>query len=71
MAQAPVIVWFRQVMRLADHPALLAALATGQRIVPVFILDDDGKTYPQPIVDHAAARARALAAYEAMRAASG
>lgn len=41
MAQAPVIVWFRQVMRLADHPALLAAVATGQQIVPVFILDDD------------------------------
>ena len=30
-----------------------------------------GKTYPRPIVDHAWARARALAAYEEIRAASG
>ncbi len=29
-----------------------------------------GKTYPQPIVDHAAARARALAAYETVKAAA-
>lgn len=29
-----------------------------------------GKTYPHPIVDHAAARARALSAYEAVKAAS-
>ena len=41
MAQGPVIVWFRQVMRLADHPALLAAVATGHAIVPAYILDDE------------------------------
>lgn len=40
MVKQPVIVWFRQVMRLADHPALLAAIATGQPIVAVFVLDD-------------------------------
>ena len=42
MAQEPVIVWFRQAMRLADHPALLAAVASGRPVVPVYILDDDG-----------------------------
>ena len=38
---APVsICWFRQDLRLADNPALVAAAAHG-RIVPVFILDDE------------------------------
>jgi deoxyribodipyrimidine photo-lyase len=41
MARGPVIVWFRQVMRLADHPALLAAVATGHPVIPVYILDDE------------------------------
>jgi deoxyribodipyrimidine photo-lyase len=36
----PVILWFRDDLRLADHAALLAAQETGQPIVPVFILDD-------------------------------
>ena len=35
----PVIMWFRQDLRLADHPALTAAAAAGP-VVPVFILDD-------------------------------
>ena len=34
------ICWFRQDLRLADNPALVAAAAHG-RILPVFILDDD------------------------------
>ena len=38
---APVIVWFRQDLRLADNPALHAAAATGSPVFPVFILDDD------------------------------
>ncbi len=37
----PVIVWFRQDLRLADNPALHAAASTGAPILPVFILDDD------------------------------
>ena len=36
----PVIVWFRQDLRLADNPALHAAAATGAPVFPVFILDD-------------------------------
>jgi deoxyribodipyrimidine photo-lyase len=35
----PVIMWFRQDLRLADNPALLAAAAAGP-VIPVFILDD-------------------------------
>lgn len=34
------LVWFRRDLRLAGNPALQAALARGQPIVPVFILDD-------------------------------
>jgi len=37
----PVIVWFRQDLRLADNPALTAAVATGEEVVPVYILDPD------------------------------
>jgi deoxyribodipyrimidine photo-lyase len=36
----PILVWFRQDLRLADNPALVAAIATGQPVVPVYILDD-------------------------------
>ncbi len=38
---APVILWFRRDLRLADQPALAAAVASGAPIIPVFILDDD------------------------------
>jgi len=33
------IMWFRRDLRLTDNPALLAAIETGEAIVPVFILD--------------------------------
>jgi deoxyribodipyrimidine photo-lyase len=35
----PVLMWFRQDLRLADHPALTAAAAGP--VIPVFILDDE------------------------------
>ena len=38
---APVIVWFRQDLRLHDNPALHAAARSGQPILPVFILDEE------------------------------
>ena len=38
---APIIVWFRQDLRLHDHAALSAAAATGAPIIPVYVLDDD------------------------------
>lgn len=37
--RAPVIVWFRRDLRLDDHPALDAALASGRPVVPVVVLD--------------------------------
>ncbi|WP_380874972.1 deoxyribodipyrimidine photo-lyase [Sphingomonas sp. DBB INV C78] len=38
---APVILWFRQDMRLSDQRALAAATAEGP-VVPLYVLDDDG-----------------------------
>lgn len=38
---APVILWFRRDLRLSDNPALAAAAATGDPVVPVFILDEE------------------------------
>jgi deoxyribodipyrimidine photo-lyase len=35
------ILWFRQDLRLADHPALHAALAAAGHVVPVYVLDTD------------------------------
>jgi len=35
------LVWFRQDLRLADNPALLAALRRGGPIIPVFIWASD------------------------------
>ena len=37
---APVILWFRQDLRLTDNPALDHALRTGRPLIPVYILDD-------------------------------
>ncbi|NBB84130.1 MAG: deoxyribodipyrimidine photo-lyase [Alphaproteobacteria bacterium] len=39
-APAPLILWFRLDLRLADNPALAAAVASGRPILPVFVLDD-------------------------------
>ena len=41
MNEQKVIVWFRQDLRLADNPALFAAIKIG-KIIPVFILDQAG-----------------------------
>lgn len=41
MSDAPLILWFRRDLRLADHPMLSAALATGRVLVPVFVLDPE------------------------------
>lgn len=42
----PVILWFRRDLRLADNPALSAAVATGRPVLPVYILDDAGDGRP-------------------------
>lgn len=44
--EAPVLLWFRRDLRLADNPALAAAMATGRPIVPVFILDEAPERRP-------------------------
>ena len=35
----PSIMWFRRDLRLADHPALSAAVAAEDSVVPLFVLD--------------------------------
>ena len=38
MSATPVVLWFRRDLRLADHPALCAAVAEGP-VTPLFVLD--------------------------------
>ena len=38
---ATVICWFHHDLRIGDHPALTAAIASGAAVLPVYILDDD------------------------------
>ena len=38
---SPIIVWFRQDLRLADNPALIHAAASGQPLLCIYILDDE------------------------------
>ena len=35
------IVWFRNDLRLADNPALIAGLGSGRPVIPVFVLDEE------------------------------
>lgn len=48
MSRSPIIVWFRQDLRLADNPALSAAVNRGAPAIPVFIWapDEDGDWPP-------------------------
>ena len=39
---APILVWLRRDLRLADQPAFHAAAASGAPVVPVYVLDDEG-----------------------------
>ncbi len=38
---SPAIVWFRNDLRVSDHPALHAAASERRPVVPVYVLDDD------------------------------
>src|ERR1700761_6323814 len=40
---APILLWFRDDLRLADNPALHAAATTGQKLICVYVLDDNSK----------------------------
>lgn len=61
---APALLWFRDDLRLADNPALVAAVQSKRPLICVRIFDDElgpagvtlGKTYPHPIVAHERAR---------------
>ena len=44
--QAPVLVWFREDLRTADHPALSAAAATGRPVIPLYVLDTSSERRP-------------------------
>ncbi len=37
----PILLWFRRDLRLADHPALRAAIEESRPIIPLYILDDE------------------------------
>ncbi len=41
MSTAPILIWFRQDLRLNDNRALSAACETGRPILPVYVLDDE------------------------------
>lgn len=37
MKESPLIIWFRQDLRIEDHPALLAAVQQNKPVIPLFI----------------------------------
>ena len=41
MSVGPSIVWFRDDLRVADHPALVAAVERGAPVVCVYVLDEE------------------------------
>lgn len=43
MSDAPSIVWFRDDLRVADHPALHAAIERGAPITCVYVLDEESR----------------------------
>jgi deoxyribodipyrimidine photo-lyase len=42
MSGAPVILWFRDDLRIADHPALAAAARVGAPLLCLYVLDEGG-----------------------------
>lgn len=43
MTSSPSIVWFRDDLRLADHPALRAALDRGEPVIGLYVLDEESE----------------------------
>lgn len=43
---SPAIVWFRRDLRTADNPALAAAIATGRRVIALYVHDEDAAFAP-------------------------
>jgi len=49
-SDAPCIVWFRDDLRLSDHPALQAAAATGRPLICLYVFDETSEpSGPRPI----------------------
>jgi deoxyribodipyrimidine photo-lyase len=46
MDQEPIIVWFRNDLRLADNPALRHAANSGRPVIPLYILDQTPSARP-------------------------
>jgi deoxyribodipyrimidine photo-lyase len=46
--KSPVILWFRDDLRLADNPALVAAAQTGSPLLAVYVLDDQSEGLRRP-----------------------
>ena len=44
---APLLLWFREDLRVADNPALAAAAGSGAPVVPVFVLDEESGLRPR------------------------
>ena len=42
----PVVVWFREDLRLSDHPALHAAAKTGAPVICLYVLDEESQVRP-------------------------
>mgnify|MGYP000533585932 CR=1 FL=1 len=42
---APVILWSRRDLRLADNPALTEAVASGRPVMPLYVLDEAAAFY--------------------------
>ena len=40
---APVLLWLRRDLRLADNPALTAAVASGRPVLPLYVLDGESE----------------------------
>jgi deoxyribodipyrimidine photo-lyase len=45
---APLILWFRNDLRLSDNPALVSAAQSGRKIIPIYILDPSSHG-PRPL----------------------
>jgi len=48
MTSSPSIVWFRDDLRLADNPALSAAVDRGEPVIAVYVLDDESPGLRMP-----------------------
>jgi deoxyribodipyrimidine photo-lyase len=53
-SDAPCIVWFREDLRLSDHPALHAAAISGRPVICLYVLDETSRQPRGPAIGGAA-----------------